>query len=69
MWDISITEYLFKVHKPSASQDEDRRRGLERIIYSKITTLTPPTGIDHQRRAGYTCSNHMRHCSHRQARR
>ncbi len=32
---ISITEYLFKVHKPSASQGEARLRGLERIICSK----------------------------------
>jgi hypothetical protein len=37
--DISITEYLFKVHKGSANQGKARLRGLYRIIYSK--TISP----------------------------
>jgi len=36
----SITEYLFKVHKPSALRGEARLRGRERIISS--TTIRPP---------------------------
>ena len=31
----SITEYLFKVHKPSARQGKARLRGRGRIMYSK----------------------------------
>ena len=31
---ISITEYLFKVHKPSAMEGEARLRGRERRNYS-----------------------------------
>jgi len=30
-----MADYLFKDHKPSASQGEARLRGLWRIIYSK----------------------------------
>ena len=37
--DISITEYFFKVHKPSANQGKARLRGLYRIISSK--TISP----------------------------
>ena len=47
---ISITEYLFKVHKPSAMEGEARLRGLWRIIYSKTIISVyalPETGASH----------------------
>jgi len=59
--------------KPPAMRGEARLRGLyrtsrrakapgyARIISSKITTLTPASGIDHRRHAGYTCSIWARH--------
>jgi hypothetical protein len=39
---ISITEYLFKVHKPPTLQGESRLRGLWRIISSKTIRVAAP---------------------------
>ena len=64
--DISITEYFFKVHKPSANQGKALLRGLYRIIYSKtmsphersharrrtMTDVVSPTAMEGGRRIG-----------------
>ena len=53
-----MADYLFKDHKPSASQGEARLHGLERIIYSK--TISPRLSRAKPACAGYSRQNVIR---------